>query len=355
MGIKGLRDLLKKQSFTYENKVPMRDYEFKKIVIDAPFFICMYKAARKELYDDAFIQLFTCLLENNIHPTFVFDGKSPSEKNEEKKKRNEKKKSSTERIAKLHEDLEIFHKTGEISDDLQSINNKARLTQIVLKGKSDIFSPNNVKKYIDKLENNILNVTAEDFTNVKLWLSMFGIPWITAPGEAEIFCAALVKKGIADAVMTKDTDVLACCVPIMIFDVDIYKKEFTEIKLDTILSGLDLNEDSWLDLCIMCGTDFNSNIPRVGPITSLAYIKKYKNIETIAENVTKLDVSILSHVKTRALYQCDDLPEKLEIETKPDFEKIEENIRHKKLKTTLSTIKRRLGIFDTFNDLDEYP
>ena len=161
--------------------------------------------------------------------------------------------------------------------------------------------------------------------------------------------------------MTKDTDVLACRVPIMLYDVDLGTKEFTQIKIETILSGLELDEASWLDLCIMCGTDFNDNIPRIGPVTSLNYIKKYKPIEVIGKNVTnvdrqtkqkvKLDISVLAHEKTRALFGCDDVPEELEPVAKPDLEKIEQRILDKRLKISVTTIRRKLGL-DRF-DFDD--
>ena len=352
MGIKGLRDLLKKQlPSSYEERVPMKNFKNKKIVVDASLFICMYKAARKEMYEEAFITLFDALLEHNIHPTFVFDGQSPKEKSNEKKKRAEKKNASIARIKKLESDLAEYTKTGEISQDLQDLQDsgKVRSTQIIRKG----VSVSKVEQYIEKLRGNILHITDADFKTVQELLTMFGIPYITATGEAEILCAELVKSGVADAVMTKDTDVLACCVPIMLYDVDLAKKEFTQIRIETILSGLELDEASWLDLCIMCGTDFNDNIPRVGPVTSLNYIKKYKTIETIGESVTKvdkqtkqkvkLDISVLAHEKTRELFKCVDVPEKLEPTTKPDLEKIKRHVLDKRLKISI-TIRRRLGI-----------
>mgnify|MGYP001114317760 CR=1 FL=1 len=359
MGIKGLRDLLKKQLPSYEERVPMKDFENKKIVVDASLFICMYKAARKEMYEEAFMTLFSALLEHNIHPTFVFDGQSPKEKSNEKKKRAEKKEASVTRVKKLDADLEHYNKTGEISQDLRDISGKVRSTQIIVRkpagsASASDFSSSKVKQYIEKLRGNILNITDADFKNVQALLTMFGIPYITAEGEAEILCAELVKRGIADAVMTKDTDVLACCVPIMLYDVDLGAKEFTQIKIETILSGLDLDEASWLDLCIMCGTDFNDNIPRVGPVTSLNYIKKHKTIEAIGEEVTKvdkktkektkLDISVLAHEKTRELFSCADVPEELAQGGKPDLEKIEQRILDKRLKISLATIRRRLGI-----------
>jgi len=355
MGIKGLRDLLKKQLSCYEEQVPMKNFENKKIVIDASLFICMYKAARKEMYEEAFINLFAALLENNIHPTFVFDGQSPKEKSNEKKKRAEKKDALITRVEKLEDDFDQYKKTGKISQNLQDISGKVQTSIIVKGATTTTFSASKVKHYIEKLRDSILNITDVDFKNLQELLTIFGIPYITAKGEAEILCAELVKRGIADAVMTKDTDVLACCVPIMLYDVNLGTKEFTQIRIETILSGLDLDETSWLDLCIMCGTDFNDNIPRVGPVTSFNYIKKYKNIETIGEMVTKvdrltkqktkLDISVLAHEKTRELFSCKDVPEKLAFVTKPDIEKIEQRISDKNLKISSTTIRRCSNVF----------
>ena len=332
----------------------MKNFENKKVVVDASLFICMYKAARKDMFEEAFMTLFSALLEHNIHPTFVFDGQSPKEKSNEKKKRAEKKDASIARVKKLESDLKEYNKTGEISQDLQDISGKVGSTQIIRKGVSVSFSASKVKQYIERLRSSILHITDADFKNVEELLTMFGIPFIMATGEAEILCAELVKSGMADAVMTKDTDVLACCVPIMLYDVDLGAKEFTQIKIETILSGLDLDEASWLDLCIMCGTDFNDNIYRIGPVTALNYIKKYKNIETIGESVTKvdkqtkqkvkLDISVLAHEKTRELFKCADKPEKLEPNTRPDIEKIEQRILDKRLKISVTMIRRRLGI-----------
>jgi 5'-3' exonuclease len=350
MGIKGLRDLLKKQVPLYEEQVLMKDFSCKKVAVDASLFICVYKAARKELYEEAFITLLCTLLEQGIHPVFVFDGKSPEEKSKEKKKRAEKKDASIARIKKLEDDLEIYNKTGKISKDLEDINKKS-LTTIVIKNKITLtFSVKKVSQYIEKLKSNILNVTEQDFRNVQELLTIFGIPFIVAKGEAEILCAEMAKQNIIDAVMTKDTDVLACSVPIMLYDINVKTKEFTQIRIQTIHKKLNLDETSWLDFCIMCGTDFNNNIPRVGPVRALNFIRKYKTIEELKINEPKLDISILSHEKTRDIFKCKDekIPDIPNIVT-PDIKKIEERIKEKKLKVSITTIRRQLG-FDIFGE-----
>jgi 5'-3' exonuclease len=314
MGIKGLRELLKKEIGEYEETISMQQFAGKKILIDAPFFICVYKASRKELYREAFVNLIVKLLEHSIRPVFVFDGQSPKEKSLEKQKRNEKKCNQISRVERLERDLEKFKKERQLSDELREACDKASTATIVLKTKAitKAITYSQAKKCVEKLRNSILTITEEDFRNVKSLLDVFGIPWIVANGEAEIFCASLVKKGLADAVMTKDTDVLACRVPTMLYDVDLGNSEFTVIKIETILEKIGLNEKSWLDLCIMCGTDFNSNVPRVGPVKSLKYIREFETIDGLDG---KLDVAILSHVKTRKIFEpeCD-------LETLPDPE-----------------------------------
>jgi 5'-3' exonuclease len=334
MGIKGLRDLIKKYFPEFETKVSMKEYKDKTIVVDTSLFIFTYKASRKDIFEEAFISLFTVLLNHGINPIFVFDGKSPKEKSNEKQKRSNKRDASIARTQYLEKEMNDYHTSGIIGPNLKNINAKVDANE-------DTFSEEKVTKYIEKIKSHIIHICDEDFENVRQLLDMFGIPHVTAKGEAEILCAELVKKGIADAVLTRDTDVLACCVPIMLSYIDLHAKEFIQIKIEPILKHLNLDESSWLDLCIMCGTDFNDNIPRIGPMHSYGYIKKHKNIETIAENVfrvdrltkeqVKIDISILSHVTTRTLFTYqDELPE-IPPRRMINFEQLEKRIKDKNL------------------------
>lgn len=48
---------------------------------------------------------------------------------------------------------------------------------------------------------------------------------------------------------------------------------------------LGLSKRSFIDFCILCGTDFSGTIQGVGPIRALQYITKYKKIETLLKNL----------------------------------------------------------------------
>ncbi|KAG0166996.1 hypothetical protein DFQ30_006506 [Apophysomyces sp. BC1015] len=50
-------------------------------------------------------------------------------------------------------------------------------------------------------------------------------------------------------------------------------------------SELGLTRDAFVDLCILCGTDFSSTIRGIGPNRALEMIKKYKSIEGVMKNM----------------------------------------------------------------------
>ena len=79
------------------------------------------------------------------------------------------------------------------------------------------------------------------------------------------------------------------------------------------------------DLCIMCGTDYNKNIFRVGPEKAYDCLIQYGSIEGIKENHSEVDISILKHIRVRELFSFTD---ECNIEVKyckePNYEKLEE-------------------------------
>lgn len=346
MGIKGLRDLLKRKQIKFEEIVPISDFTNKRIVVDVSLYIYLYKTKTKTktMFEETFIKFFTTLLEYNIHPMFVFDGLSPKEKEKEKKERSNKKRAQYNKIERIENDIENFEKSNIITQELWDINDRIcnkNSPQLKIRGDNN-FSIDNIKKWVIKTRSNIPSVCDLDFSIVKSLLSDFGIPFIIAKGEAEILCSEMVKRGIADAVLTKDTDVLACCVPIMIYDIDLENKQFTLIKLNNILQQLNLNKDSWVDLCVMCGTDYNERIPRIGPTRSLDFIKKYGSIQKFSENEENINTECLAHERTKHLLQCDDCPNKLEPLSGINFDRIAKRIKERNLNISISSIYLRL-------------
>ena len=71
------------------------------------------------------------------------------------------------------------------------------------------------------------------------------------------------------------------------------------------LQSLDISSDQFLDLCIMCGTDYNKNIYKVGPEKAFKLLKEHGTIDDLL-NKSVLDeasISVLKHVRVRELFR----------------------------------------------------
>ncbi len=48
-----------------------------------------------------------------------------------------------------------------------------------------------------------------------------------------------------------------------------------------------MNMEQFVDLCIMCGCDYTTNIPGIGPVKAFKYIENCKNIEAVIEKIER--------------------------------------------------------------------
>jgi flap endonuclease-1 len=69
----------------------------------------------------------------------------------------------------------------------------------------------------------------------------------------------------------------------MIRDVNNRKEPLTEINRDRAMLDLELTEDEFIDMCILCGCDYASKIEGIGPVKAYKFIKEFHSIENILE------------------------------------------------------------------------
>ena len=143
------------------------------------------------------------------------------------------------------------------------------------------------------------HVSSEDYVVLERTLKRLGVPCIRAPGEGEALCAALCLEQRVVAVISTDTDLLAMGCPVVITEVT--RNEFTAWRLQLILDALSLDQTEFRDWCIMCGCDFNTNIPKTAIVRSLALIKKYHSIEAAVEQAKLQGADCLAHDRCREL------------------------------------------------------
>ncbi|CAH8627457.1 unnamed protein product [Heterobilharzia americana] len=109
-----------------------------------------------------------------------------------------------------------------------------------------------------------------------------GVPFINAPGEAEAQCAALARSGKVYAVGTEDMDALAFGTPVLLRHLtfsEARKMAIQEFNLASVLEGLGLTMDQFIDLCILLGCDYVDTIRGIGPKKALDLLHKHQSID----------------------------------------------------------------------------
>jgi 5'-3' exonuclease len=300
MGINNLNKILKRHSPGCYVEVHLYKYAFQKIAIDTSLFMYKYKTIFGERWLNAFINMICCLRKNEIHPIFIFDSKAPPEKLEEQQTRREQRQKIVDKLEQLEIDYKVYKETGNVSDLLQEICNKTKPSHPRLLSKS-LFDENIIIEKIEKLKLQTISITSKDFDLVKELFKIMKIPYYDATSEAEATGAYLSIQGEVVGVLTADTDVLAYGVTKFLCKLNVSKETCIEIDTTDMLKELDMTQPQFTDMCIMCGTDYNKNIPKIGPHKSYSLMKQYKSIEEMKAN-TDIDISILKHQRTRELF-----------------------------------------------------
>jgi len=114
-------------------------------------------------------------------------------------------------------------------------------------------------------------------------LGLFGIPYITAPMEAEAQCAELVRLGLVDGVVTDDCDIF------LFGGTRVYKNLFRDKKdVECYLSSdiekeLTLSRDQLISIAHLLGSDYTEGLPGVGPVTALEIISEFPTASGLQE------------------------------------------------------------------------
>lgn len=205
MGVKGLWKLIRERAPDCIESVRARDLRGKVVAVDASFVITQWRTALANvpLVDDhlhAVLRKTVSLLRHGIEPIFVFDGIQPAEKRET-----------------------IARRSGSL----------ARVP------------------------------TRQEAVACQDLLSKLGIAWVAAPGEADVVCSDLTKKGVASAVLSEDLDMFAHGATCVLRQWS--HRGGVRVKTQTLLAHLALTQEQFVDLCLFLGTDYVPTVPGVGP------------------------------------------------------------------------------------------
>lgn len=329
MGIKNLNNLLRSKCPGVFQEIHISEFAYQKVSIDVSLFLCKYKSL-SDSWLGCFTKLIGCLRRYNVHCVFIFDNGHPEEKTQEREERRSNREKTKVKIEAWESSLDKYKVDGNWDTSLDDLFG-VKKTEEELKNQDLIVKE--AKNILEKKRRSLLFISDDDMKNLRALFDAMKVSYFDAPLEAETMCADLCKRGIVSAAMSDDTDVLAYGSPVFLSKMDIYRGTVTKVVYNDMLTKLKLTQKQFLDLCIMCGTDYNKNIAKVGCETSYKYILQYNDIETVGRE-KGLDLSILNYKKSRELFteyqQYDFGLKEIEYNGFPDIEKVKEILSKEK-------------------------
>uniref|UniRef100_A0A8C6USP2 Zgc:110269 n=1 Tax=Neogobius melanostomus TaxID=47308 RepID=A0A8C6USP2_9GOBI len=293
MGITKLADLVRFEAPEAISHKDISDYSGKKIALDTSIIMNQFRAALPSLnltLSGLFFRTLT-LLEHDIKPVFVFDGKPPGEKTATLEKRAE-------------------------ADGRKFTNYLG-------------FASTQTKDCIQLLK-------------------LLGVPVVQAPGDAEALCAQLVKAGTVDAVASEDMDTLPFGATMLIRQLNASKdSEVTEYSLQKLLHKLSITQKEFVDLCILLGCDYCDKITGLGPKRALALIQEHRTIEEVVLHVKRKTHPIphfWKYKEARAVFLQQPQTSVPELEwTEPDEEALVQflSIKEERVRKRLTTFRQK--------------
>lgn len=188
------------------------------------------------------------MVDNGIKPVYVFDGKPPVLKGGELEKR-------------------LLRKEEAIKQ-MENIKDEATVEDMV------------------RYEKRTVRVTREQNQEAKKLLELMGIPYVDAPCEAEAQCAELARKGKVFAAASEDMDTICYEPPFLLRHLTVAearKLPIDQIEYSKVLESLEMDKDTFIDLCILLGCDYCETIKGVGPVTAFKLIKEHGSLDKIVE------------------------------------------------------------------------
>eukprot|EP00457_Paulinella_chromatophora_P006083 gb/GEZN01006101.1/.p1 GENE.gb/GEZN01006101.1/~~gb/GEZN01006101.1/.p1 ORF type:complete len:395 (-),score=68.06 gb/GEZN01006101.1/:473-1657(-) len=334
MGIKGLMQLISDNAPNAVKEQDMKAYFGRAIAIDASMSIYQFLIAVRTGVNDQMLTnekgevtshlqgLFyrtIRMLENGVKPVYVFDGKPPTLKSVELEKRKERREAAE---ANLEE-----------AKDTENQEDQNKFKRMLVK------------------------VTKEQNDDCIKLLQLMGIPVVQAPCEAEAQCAELCRGGLVYATATEDMDALTFGTKKLLRHMTSAasrKLPIMELDLETVLKGLELTMEEFIDMCILCGCDYTVKLPGIGPMTALKHIKKYKSIEKLLpklDSKTKVPEHFMYN-EAKALFVTPDVTPASEVKLKwgvPDeeglvkFLVVDKGFAEDRVRSGIAKIKKSKG------------
>ena len=136
-------------------------------------------------------------------------------------------------------------------------------TLLIEKLQNEVSNLRAESKAVGSLSTSIDNELLEEFKNM---LTIMGIPWMVAPGEAEAQCAWLQSNGHVSTVITDDNDAF------LFGATSVHRHFFNQAKEISHYVGRDISRELRLDrtklivMSLLLGSDYSVGVRGIGPV-----------------------------------------------------------------------------------------
>ncbi|KAJ5729548.1 DNA excision repair protein Rad2 [Penicillium malachiteum] len=123
-------------------------------------------------------------------------------------------------------------------------------------------------------------------------LKLFGLPYITAPMEAEAQCAELVSLGLVDGIVTDDSDTF------LFGGTRVYKNMFNQSKyvecylMSDFEKEYSLHRQKLISFAHLLGSDYTEGISGIGPVTALEIVTEFSSLAEFRDWWTQIQMGV---------------------------------------------------------------
>lgn len=370
MGIKDLMKVIKEYCEDMLLVFHLSEFEGMRIAIDISIFLYKYIRTSGEIrWMNTFILLLCALKQYRIKGVCIFDGPDPPP--EKKLEQDRRRAEGEKQISRLKECIRMRDMLQDEyapfdEEPTEQIKKECRLLISKRRGQydrtnycdaNDICS--SLNETIEKLEKQTMPITDKHRKQAMDIVKMFGFACYQADGEAETLCAYLCAKGLVDAVLTEDTDVLAYGTPLMIAfkDFKLSDRKVYGLHMPSILDYLDMTQEEFTDLCILLSCDYNNRARGfppdgrnrkkpvgIGVKGAWHMIREYRRLEKVEKYL--VDPDPLKYRRCRELFSLPKRVKKirggiLPIDKEPDWGALEDLISTNRLTVKIDYISKK--------------
>ncbi|KAL9556397.1 hypothetical protein MBANPS3_001887 [Mucor bainieri] len=259
-------------------------------------------------------ELGETLKEMDVDPTILEDGTMPVDTQEQELQRQ------LRSIAQeLHSAIATVEDTEKYTRTVRNLANRERdlMADMIIHRYKDIKSAlQQLKRENQSMlsslvtEKRSLRITQHTRDECQEFLKTLGYVCLSCDNhEAEAMCANLAKSGRTTATVSEDLDTIAFGdVPILRY---FFSKGRPIVSIDPVIARqeLGLSREAFIDLCILCGTDFSGTIHGIGPHKALQAIQTYGSIERVLRHLDSRYVPQETFNYALARHVFNDLPE----------------------------------------------